>query len=116
MIGVHEMGTRGSSRGVFRPARRVRSLAGMTDRSQGPEPGDDGRFYERESRGLPRWVKITLIVAAVAILLLGIVMITGGGGHRPRRHGALVDGGDAPTVTSAPVGYSAGHAPVGGHG
>jgi hypothetical protein len=87
----------------------------MTDRSQGPEPGDDSRFYDRDSRGLPRWVKITLIVAAVAILLLVIVMLTGGG-HRPRRHGAPVDGGDAPTVTSAPVGYSAGHAPAGGHG
>lgn len=87
----------------------------MNDRFHGPEPGDGSRFYERDSRGLPRWVKITLIVAAVAILLLVIVMLIGGGGHTPRRHGAGIDGGPVP-VTSSPLASSAGHEVLaGGH-
>jgi hypothetical protein len=89
----------------------------MTDRSRDPEPGEDGRIYEREPRGLPRWVKITLIVAAVAILLVVIVTLTGGGAHRPRRHAMPMDGGQAPVVTSAQLGHPDGHEPpAGGHG
>jgi hypothetical protein len=66
----------------------------MNDRPRRSDPGDDsGMDYEREStRGIPRWVKVTGIVAAVLVLLVVVMLLIGGGGggggHTPRRHGA----------------------------
>jgi len=38
--------------------------------------------------GLPRWVKVFGIIAAVLVVVVAIVMLTGGpGGHGPGRHG-----------------------------
>jgi len=51
-----------------------------------PDPHDDGREYERESAGPPRWVKIAGIVLAVVVLLVIVAMLVSGG-HSPRRHG-----------------------------
>jgi hypothetical protein len=45
--------------------------------NDGPEIGDDG--------GLPRWVKISLIVVLLLALLVVVAMLIGGG-HGPRRH------------------------------
>ena len=39
--------------------------------------------------GMPRWVKITLVIAAVLALIVVAGMVTGiGGEHGPGRHGA----------------------------
>ncbi|MBY3184232.1 hypothetical protein RWK44_21170 [Rhizobium sp. 25PS6] len=54
--------------------------------------------------GMPRWVKISGVVLAVAILLAAVLMISGiGGQHGPGRHLPLADtgrqapnGGDPP--------------------
>jgi hypothetical protein len=62
----------------------------MNDRPRRSDTGDDnGIDYEREStRGVPRWVKVAGIVAAVLILLVVVmILIGGGGGHTPLRHG-----------------------------
>ena len=50
------------------------------------------------SSGTPRWVKISLAVAAVLVVLAIAVMLLGGGEHGPGRH----LGGVAPTH-STPV-------------
>ena len=39
---------------------------------------------------MPRWVKLSLILAAVLVLLVVIVMLIAGGGHGPSRHAAGV--------------------------
>jgi len=36
--------------------------------------------------GIPRWVKILGIIALVVILLLGVMLVSGPGGHGPGRH------------------------------
>lgn len=37
--------------------------------------------------GMPRWVKVSAIVAAAVVLLLLVFLLTGGGGgHGPQRH------------------------------
>ncbi len=36
--------------------------------------------------GLPRWVKVSGIVAILVILLAVVVMLASGGGHGPGRH------------------------------
>lgn len=40
-----------------------------------------------EANGTPRWVKVFAIIAAVLVVLVAIVLITGlGGNHGPWRH------------------------------
>jgi uncharacterized protein len=53
-----------------------------------PSSSDDGMRYEDDSRpGVPRWVKVAGIVAAVLALLVVIALLVGGGGgHGPSRH------------------------------
>jgi hypothetical protein len=63
--------------------------------------------YEREPGGVPRWVKVAGILAAVLVLVVVVVMLVGGGGHTPRRHGPPDE------QTSAPVGH---RPPPGVHG
>ena len=38
------------------------------------------------AQGMPRWVKVSLIVALVLVALFLIVNLAGGGGHGPQRH------------------------------
>ena len=47
--------------------------------------------------GTPRWVKVSGVIAIVVVLLLGIMMLTGGGDHGPSRH---LPSGDARGQTS----------------
>ncbi len=67
----------------------------MADPPRYPDSeGDTGVGPGRGSTtGIPRWVRLSVIVAAVLVLLVVIVMLTGGGGeHGPGRH-ALSGGG-----------------------
>ena len=65
---------------------------------------------------MPRWVKISALVAAVLALLVVVVVALGGGNHGPGRH---LGGDDAGAPAAAPEGHSppeGGHAPPpGGH-
>jgi len=70
----------------------------MAPPSLDPGTGDDtgGVGPDRGSTtGMPRWVKVFLIVALVVVLLFVILLLTGGG-HGPGRHrteaGATVAG------------------------
>jgi hypothetical protein len=70
----------------------------MTDPPLYPETdrGDDtGGGPGRGSKpGMPRWVKISLIIVMVLVLAFVILNLAGvGGEHGPRRHSG---GGDAP--------------------
>jgi len=38
--------------------------------------------------GMPRWVKVFVIIAALVIALVIVVAVAGGGSHGPQRHGA----------------------------
>jgi hypothetical protein len=46
--------------------------------------------------GMPRWVKLSLILVVVLVLLVAIVMLIAGGGHSPSRH---APGIQAPPLT-----------------
>jgi len=46
--------------------------------------------------GVPRWVKLSLILVVVLVLLVVIVMLIAGGGHGPSRH---APGIQAPPLT-----------------
>jgi len=72
-----------------------------------PEADDKRRNpYEDEPAGIPRWVKVSLILAAVVALLVVVVMLVGGG-HSPSRHGA---GAGAPVPPAAgTVSFAANH-------
>lgn len=61
---------------------RAAEVTDATDPIQLPEPP-----------GMPRWVKITLVVVGVlALVLIGTAFFgNGGGGHGPGLHGALPD-------------------------
>jgi energy-converting hydrogenase Eha subunit A len=51
---------------------------------------DGGTGYERGSTGIPRWVKVAGIVAAIVVLvvviLAAVLSSDGDDGHTPRRH------------------------------
>ncbi len=49
------------------------------------------------SPGMPRWVKLSLILVVVLVLLVVIVMLIAGGGHGPTRH---APGVHAPPLTA----------------
>jgi hypothetical protein len=66
---------------------------------------------DREPTGIPRWVKVSLIIVAVVGLLI-VVMTLIGGGHGPRRHGSPDDS----VGRTPPSSVTAGHTPpAGGH-
>jgi len=48
--------------------------------------------------GMPRWVKLSLILMVVLVLVVVIVMLVAGGGHGPSRH---TPGIQAPPLTVA---------------
>lgn len=43
--------------------------------------------------GMPRWVKVSGIIAIVVVLVVVIVLLVSGGEHGPRRH---LPGGETP--------------------
>jgi hypothetical protein len=51
------------------------------------------------SPGMPRWVKLSLILGAVLVLLIVVVMLLAGGGHGPSRH--------APGIQAPPISVAA---------
>ena len=64
--------------------------------------------------GMPRWVKVTGVVAIVLVLLVGVLLLFGNGpgGHGPGRHTGSGDaGGGAPASSVTPAG---GHVPPAG--
>lgn len=80
----------------------------MADTRREPEPGaptadpDPGR-----GEGMPRWVKVSLIVGLALVLLFVVAKVAGvGGEHGPGRHGG---GGGTP---SSVLSEDAGHQPV----
>ena len=58
---------------------------------------------EPSAAGMPRWVKIFLIVAAVLVVLLVVGMLIGGGQHGPGRHFGSIVGVDTPAVPTPPA-------------
>lgn len=53
-----------------------------------------GSWEEKESTGLPRWVKVAGIVIVLLILLVVVAVVIGiGGGHGPGRHFSVGKGG-----------------------
>lgn len=70
--------------------------AHMPDPPAYPDTGDDtGVGADRESTtGIPRWVKVSAIVALVLVVLVVVMLLVGGdhgpspgpGGHGPGRH------------------------------
>jgi hypothetical protein len=63
----------------------------MTDEDLHPETGDNPTIGDEPS-GRPRWVKVSLIIAAIIALVLVILLLLSGG-HGPGRHMALDGGG-----------------------
>jgi hypothetical protein len=79
-----------------------------------PQPGIDpavGATTELEHDvppGMPRWVKVSLIIVLALVLLVVVAQVTGiAGEHGPGRHG----GGDA-TPSSVPAGDGSHRSPV----
>jgi hypothetical protein len=50
--------------------------------------------------GMPRWVKVSGVIAIVLALLVVIIVLVSGGEHGPRRHlpGEETPGGQTPSV------------------
>ena len=69
----------------------------MSDPSPEADPGDR---IDAPARGMPRWVKVSLLVVVALVALVVILNLLGvaPGGHGPMRHGP---GGGAP-ASSAP--------------
>lgn len=80
-----------------------RPLEPDVDEAEAPLPGD-----RVAGPGMPRWVKVSLIVTLVLVAIFVIANLTGiGGEHGPRRHGGgtqttVVDEGHQPPVDHAP--------------
>ncbi|MDQ3717022.1 MAG: hypothetical protein M3381_13585 [Actinomycetota bacterium] len=77
----------------------------MTDPPRYPDRdlaagNETGLRPDRESTtGMPRWVKVSAIVALIVVLLFLVVMLTGGGaGHGPSRH-SMSGGVNDPTFS-----------------
>ena len=62
----------------------------MADPPRSRDPGEaaDLAADRGSPPGMPRWVKLSLILAAVLVLVVVIVMLIAGGGHGPSRHAA----------------------------
>lgn len=62
----------------------------MPDSPRHPDPGDQTApgAERRSAGGMPRWVKVSAIVAAVLVVLVVVMLLVGGGpgGHGPGRH------------------------------
>jgi len=73
----------------------------MTDPTR--EPGRPQRTSAAGSPGVPRWVKVFGIVAAVVVAALLLVMLLVGGEHGPGRHMSSA-AGEYSTVVGTPTG------------
>jgi hypothetical protein len=62
----------------------------MTDPPLSPET--DGRPDRDSTPSTPRWVKVSGIIAIVAVVLIAVMLLAGGGQHGPGRH--LAPAGD----------------------
>ena len=49
-------------------------------------------YKNTDDEGTPRWVKVFGVIAAVAIVLL-VILLVFGGGHGPGRHGSSPSAG-----------------------
>ncbi len=93
----------------------------MADSSPYPDPGDEtsGGPGPEPTSGAPRWVKVFGVIALVLVLLVGILLLTGGGpgGHGPGRHSSGGDaGGQTPPSSATKPRDAGGHEPpAGGH-
>lgn len=61
----------------------------MADPPPNLDTGDDtGVSPDPSTTGMPRWVKVFGIIGIVLVLLVAIMLVTGGGpgSHGPRRH------------------------------
>jgi len=67
----------------------------------------NGRRTRPVPTGMPRWVKVFVIIGLLLIALLVSSLLIGGGGHGPGRHGS---GTETPTSTED------GHTPPVDHG
>lgn len=80
----------------------------MADTHREPEP--EARAADRDrgtGEGMPRWVKVSLIVGLALVLLFVVAKAAGvGGEHGPGRHGG---GGGTPSSVASQDG---GHRPV----
>ncbi len=56
---------------------------------------------EPDAAGTPRWVKVSGIIALVAVVLVVVMLATGRGDHGPGRH--------TPSGGNTPTGESGGH-------
>jgi len=75
-----------------------RSAIDGSDGATRDTPGE--RPVADQRPGTPRWVKATGIIALVVVVLIAIVMLTGGAGqHGPGRHTGS-DGADRQTPTA----------------
>lgn len=82
-----------------------------------PRYPEAGAEPERESNaGAPRWVKVFGVIAVVLVLLIGIMLLSGGN-HGPGRHTGSGDaGGPSPASEVTESGGAGGHQPpAGGH-
>jgi hypothetical protein len=68
----------------------------MADPPRPRDPAGAGADRASPPR-MPRWVKLSLILAAVLVLLVVIVMLIAGGGHGPSRHAAGIQ---APPISA----------------
>jgi hypothetical protein len=59
------------------------------------QPNSDNHQPEIPTTGMPRWVKAFLITVAALVLLLVAVMLITGGDHGPGRHLSSAPGGAA---------------------
>ena len=88
--------------------RRIRtkvSYDGEVDMSQNHD--GSGRGSSNTPPGTPRWVKFLGVIAIALVLLMGIVMLTGGE-HGPGRH--------LPPAAVTEAGTMGGHTAAGQHG
>lgn len=81
------------------------------------ESGPHGRGGASSAGGVPRWVKVSAVVAVVVVLFLGVMALVAGGDHGPGRH-VPSGAGDAPGASPMQGGrHDGGHErPEGGHG
>lgn len=84
----------------------------MSAVDEAPDGDQSAVHAEHQSPGMPRWVKVALLVAAALVVLFLVAQLAGvGGEHGPGRHG----GGDTrpPMVNEGDDGR---HAPPVKHG
>jgi hypothetical protein len=56
------------------------------------QPDDFGEERDDMNNGMPRWVKVFIVVGLLAAAVVLVVLLAGPGGHGPSRHSAGVMG------------------------